>query len=54
VVGRISMFSSSPSGTPWLWSIDFTFHEDREVTRGFSATCEAAMQAFTRSWLRKT
>jgi hypothetical protein len=53
VVGRISMFSSSPAGTPWLWSIDFTFHEDREVIRGFSATREAAMKAFARSWFRE-
>jgi hypothetical protein len=53
VVGRISLFSSSPAGTPWMWSIDFTFLEDREVMRGFSVTREAAMQAFARSWHRE-
>jgi hypothetical protein len=54
VVGRISLFDSSPAGTPWMWSIEYNFHEDREVIRGFSVTREAAMQAFARSWHRKT
>ena len=43
VVGRISLFSSSPAGTPWMWSIDFDFQEGRERTYGFKASCEAAM-----------
>ena len=33
VVGHISLFSSSPAGTPWMWSIDFAFHDGREDTR---------------------
>lgn len=53
VVGRISLFSSSPAGTPWMWSIDFAFHDGREVRRGFSATHEAAMQSFARRWFRE-
>jgi hypothetical protein len=28
-----------------MWSIDFAFHEGRELTHGFEATREAAMQA---------
>ena len=52
VIGRISLFSSSPAGTPWMWSIDFAFHEGREYTRGFAASREAAMEAFTGCWFR--
>ena len=50
VIGRISLFSSSPAGTPWMWSIDFASHEGREYTLGFAASREAAMEAFTRCW----
>ena len=53
VVGRISLFSSSPAGTPWMWSIDFAFHDGRHPAHGFAATCDAAMQAFARSWFRE-
>jgi hypothetical protein len=47
VVGRISMFSSSPAGTPWLWSLYFTLHENREVIWA-SRPREAAIKAFAR------
>jgi hypothetical protein len=33
-----------------MWSIDSTFHESRERTYGFEASCEAAMDAFSRCW----
>ena len=46
VVGRISLFSSSPAGTPWMWSIDFDFQEGRERTYGFEASRD------TRCWFR--
>ena len=52
VVGRISLFSSSPARTPWMWSIDFAFHEGREYKQGFAASREAAMQAFAKCWFR--
>ena len=29
-----------------MWVINFAFHEDREVTHGYEATREAAMQAY--------
>ena len=48
VVGR-----SSPAGTPWMWSIDFAFHEGSEWTRGFAASRDAATQASARCF-RKT
>jgi hypothetical protein len=53
VVGRVSLFSSSPPGTPWMWSIDFAFHEGWHSAHGFEATREAALQAFTRCWFRE-
>ena len=53
VIGRVSLFSSSPPDTPWMWSIDFAFHDDRHPAHGFEATREAALQAFTRCWFRK-
>jgi hypothetical protein len=53
VVGRIGLFASSPAGTPWMWSIDFAFRDGRQVARGFSATRDAAMQAFAKSWHRE-
>ena len=53
IVGRISLFSSSPADTPWMWSIDFAFHDDRAWTQGFAASHEAAMQAFARSWFQE-
>jgi hypothetical protein len=52
-VWRISLFSSSPAGTPWMWSIDFPFHDGRDPAHGFEAKREAAMQAFTRCWFRE-
>ena len=53
IVGRIALFNSAPAATPWMWVINFAFHEDREVTHGYEATREAAMQAFVRCWHRE-
>ena len=50
IVGQIALFTASSTGTPWLWSIDFAFHEGRHPAHGFEATREAAMQAFARCW----
>jgi hypothetical protein len=48
IVGRIALF------TPWMGVINFAFHEDREVTHGYEATRDTAMQAFARCWHRET
>jgi hypothetical protein len=53
VVGGLSLFVASKPGTPWMWSIDYAFHEGRHPTRGFEATREAAMRAFAKSWHRE-
>jgi hypothetical protein len=37
---------------PWMWLIDSAFHDGRDQTHGFEATCEAAMEAFTQCWFR--
>jgi hypothetical protein len=54
IVGRIALFNSALAATPWMWLINFAFHEDREVTNGYEATRDAAMQAFARCWHRET
>ena len=53
IVGRIALYSAL-AATPWMWLINFAFHEDREVTNGYEATRDAAMQAFARCWHRET
>jgi hypothetical protein len=48
VIGRIFEATASPVGT-------LTYeHEDRTPTNGYEATCQAAMQAFAKSWHRET
>jgi hypothetical protein len=58
VIGRIFETTTSPAGTPWMWTIAYgnheANHEDRTPTHGYEATREAAMQAFGRSWYRET
>jgi hypothetical protein len=56
IIGCIVMLTAlaRSHGKPWMWSIDSTFHEGRERTYGFEATCEAAMEAFARCWFRET
>jgi hypothetical protein len=45
---------AAPVGTPWMWTLAFWHEEDRTPTHGYEATRDAAMQAFARSWYRKT
>ena len=56
VIGRIFETTTSPPGTPWMWTIAYGNHEannqDQTPTHGYEATREAAMQAFGRSWYR--
>ena len=51
VVGRIMKAAAAPVGAPWLWTI--LSYEDRQPTRGYAATREAAMAAFAKSWRRE-
>ena len=51
---RIFKATSSPAGTPWMWSLAYGDHEDRTLTHGYEATRQAAMQAFADSWHRET
>jgi hypothetical protein len=48
------MFTTTPAGQPWLWTIAPGYEEDRAHTHGYAETKEAAMQAFVRSWHRQT
>ena len=54
VIGRIFKATTSPAGTPWMWTLAYGDHEDRTPTHGYEATREAAMQAFAKSWYRET
>jgi len=54
VIGRIFKATTSPVGTPWIWTLAYGDHEDRTPTHGYEATRQAAMQAFARSWHRET
>jgi len=53
VIGRIALLTSSPAGTPWMWSIFFAFQAERHPTHGFEPTRDAAMHAFARCWHRE-
>jgi hypothetical protein len=54
IVGRIVLISAlRDRSKPWIWTIDLAFKDDRDQTHGFEASCEAAMEAFTRCWFRK-
>ena len=54
VVGRIFKATTSPAGTPWMWNVAYGNHEDCSPNHGYEPTREQAMQAFARSWHRKT
>ena len=54
VIGRIFKATTSPVGTPWMWTLAYGDHEDRKPTHGYEATRAGAMQAFARSWHRET
>ena len=49
VIGRIFKATTSPVGTPWMWTLAYGDHEDRTPTHGYEAT-----RAFARSWHRET
>jgi hypothetical protein len=53
VVGRIFNAAASPVGTPWMWTLAYGFHEDRNPTHGYEPIREAAMAAFAKSWRRQ-
>ena len=44
VVGRIMLFTTTPTELPWVWTI----------AHGYEATLEAATEAFAKSWHRET
>ena len=44
---------AAPVGTPWLWTLAFSQHEDRTPTHGYEPTREAAMAAFAKSGRRE-
>jgi hypothetical protein len=52
VVGRIFHAAAAPVGSPWMWTLGYGFHEDRNPTHGYEPTREAAMAAFAKSWRR--
>jgi hypothetical protein len=52
-VGRIMKAAAAPVGTPWLWTLAYSHHEDRSPTHGYEPTREAAMAAFAKSWRRE-
>jgi hypothetical protein len=53
VVGRILDAAASPVGMPRMWTLHFEHHKDRTPTHGYTATREAAMAAFAKSWRRQ-
>jgi hypothetical protein len=53
VVGRIFKVQAAPVGSPRMWTLAFDYHEDRTPTHGYTATREAAMAAFAKSWRRE-
>jgi hypothetical protein len=53
VVGRIFHAAAAPVGSPWMWTLAYGFHEDRNPTHGYEPTREAAMAAFAKSWRRQ-
>jgi hypothetical protein len=54
VVGRIFVSQAAPQDRQWMWTIAYGHHEDRTATRGYEATCEAAMAAFAKSWRQES
>jgi len=51
VVGRIMLFTSTPTERPWVWIIAPGHEGDRTQTHGYEATKEAALDAFARNWI---
>jgi hypothetical protein len=53
VVGRIMLFTSTPTGLPWVWTMAPGHEKDPTQIHGYEATKEAALGAFVRSWHRR-
>jgi hypothetical protein len=53
VVGRVFKVNAAPVGSPWMWTLAFGYHRDRTPNHGYTATREAAMAAFAKSWRRE-
>jgi hypothetical protein len=53
VVGRIFKANAAPAATPWMWTLAFGHHEDRNPTHGYAASRADAMAAFAKSWRRE-
>ena len=45
--------NAAPVGNPWMWTLAFGYHRDRAPNHGYTATREAAMAAFAKSWRRE-
>ena len=55
VVGHIRLSEAAPAATPWRWTLSYGHHKGRRTsTHGYGATCEAAVQAFAKSWRRES
>jgi hypothetical protein len=55
VVGHIRLSEAAPTATPWRWTLSYGHHKGgRTPTHGYGATCEAAVQAFAKSWGRES
>ena len=54
VVGRIMLFTTTPTELPWVWTIAPGYEADRTQTHGYEATLEAATEAFAKTWHRET
>jgi hypothetical protein len=53
VVGHIRLSEAAPPATPWRWTLSYGQHKGRRTpTHGYGTTCETAVQAFSRRWLR--
>jgi hypothetical protein len=44
--------NAAPVGSPRMWTLAFGYHRDRSPNHGYTATREAAMAAFAKSWRR--
>ena len=55
VVGHIRLSEAAPAATPWRWTLSYGHHKGgRTPTHCYGATCEAAVQAFAKSWRRES
>jgi hypothetical protein len=51
-VGRIYCDKRNRSGREWFWGLASPYHRGLD-SHGYVATCEAAMAAFRKAWLRQ-